>query len=548
MNIDKLQQLYDVFTDVELIISDSVQNIHICADKIILSCYSEYFFKLFTFGDLGFGCDNVESKAQVNPARGDLGEFTGKFIQVNPARGDNKSKSKFELIVNDAQISHEIILSFYGKKVNSTNYPHWKYILKKFIYRDFFSLPNDVSLLYNLKVPSEGFDLLLETMELFDDFTNDRKLMITIKNNFPDNYNLENLSPELIKELNEIYTYKIGFCNERSIKICDVDDNSIRILEEYTDPMYRCMAISSDNSKIAAVDTNRNVKIWDTESGFLLHTIQENVNSHCHIVFSPDGQKIALSGIHLQGGYTKIKIWDLHTGNFLHEYRFGWNISIVSNIVFSNDSNKIIFGCCDRTVKIWNIETDTLDSIYSHEVRIQCVALSLDNSKIISGDNNGYIKIWNKITNKLFSPTGNPRLTQIKLSDFLDPRAPLAELHTLKNIHTLTNIHTFLEENHIASVAITSDNAKIISAYNKYIDVWDVNTSKLLHTINRHGSWITHLEFSPDNRLFISCGDEVIIYDANTYEILKRIDSGYGTTVKYASIWQVYKNLNGKMH
>jgi len=45
-------------------------------------------------GDLGLGYNDVVSQSQVNPARGDLGEFTGtgKFIQVSPARGDSERK------------------------------------------------------------------------------------------------------------------------------------------------------------------------------------------------------------------------------------------------------------------------------------------------------------------------------------------------------------------------------------------------------------------------------------------------------------------------
>jgi hypothetical protein len=138
--------------------------------------------------------------------------------------GDGKNKSVFEIIVDDAKVSCDIILSFYGIKINSTNYPDWKYHLKTFINRDFFSLSNDVSLLYDFGVPPDGFDLLLDTIELFD-FVGDVKLIRTIKKNFPDDYDLSGLSIDFIKEITKIRDYNIiagGRYGTRDEKITNV--------------------------------------------------------------------------------------------------------------------------------------------------------------------------------------------------------------------------------------------------------------------------------------------------------------------------------------
>ena len=65
-----------------------------------------------------------------------------------------------------------------------------QHLLETFKCRDFFCLENEKSLLYNLKVPVDGFDLLLEVVSIFD-FMDDHDIMFTIKQNMPIDYNLE---------------------------------------------------------------------------------------------------------------------------------------------------------------------------------------------------------------------------------------------------------------------------------------------------------------------------------------------------------------------
>ncbi len=97
-------------------------------------------------------------------------------------------------------IARDIVAYFYGIKNTSHNYPEWRYILEVFKIRQFFCLDNDVSILYDLSVPSEGFDLFLEIVSQFDIAT-DRKLLTSIKRNLPEKYDLGKLSNSFIELL-----------------------------------------------------------------------------------------------------------------------------------------------------------------------------------------------------------------------------------------------------------------------------------------------------------------------------------------------------------
>src|SRR5581483_8560153 len=194
--------------------------------KVILACSSEYFDKLFNFG----------------------AEKFQHHITIN---------------VNDVNVAHDIILSFYGHNTNSTDYPHWKYLLESMKCRCFFCLPIDISLLYDLIVPVEGFDLLLEIMEYFD-FVNDDKIMRTIKKNIQMNYYLRNLSLEFVKELSKFQDLKkiVSGSDDKSIKIWDADSGSLlNTLNGHTDSICS-VAFSSDNRKIVSGSCDKSIKIW----------------------------------------------------------------------------------------------------------------------------------------------------------------------------------------------------------------------------------------------------------------------------------------------
>src|SRR5581483_1080771 len=193
MDFNKLcQDLHNKkYTDVEIILVDDNKQLNINVHKVILACSSDYFDKLFNFG-------------------------TEKF------------QHQITINVNDVNIAHDIILSFYGQNINSVDCSHWKYLLESIKCRCFFCLPNDISLLYDLIVPAEGFDLLLETTEYFD-FINDDKIMRTIKKNIPMNYDLRNLSLEFVKELSKFQDLKkiVSGSGDKSIKIWDAESGSL---------------------------------------------------------------------------------------------------------------------------------------------------------------------------------------------------------------------------------------------------------------------------------------------------------------------------------
>jgi hypothetical protein len=145
------------FTDLKLILVDPKDKVEMVLHKNILVASSKYFDSLLTFGK--------EAK-----------------------------QSEIKVEVMDANVAHDVVLSFFGQKMNSTKHPDWLYILRMFKIRNFFLLPNDTNVLYDLVVPKEGFGELMGILENLD--LNDEKLVQMIRRNIPVDYPAENFTME----------------------------------------------------------------------------------------------------------------------------------------------------------------------------------------------------------------------------------------------------------------------------------------------------------------------------------------------------------------
>ena len=196
-------------------------------------------------------------------------------------------------------------MGFYQKESNIGNLPMWLHLLETFKLNDFLGLNIDLSLLNDIEIPTEGFDFLMDIIELTGYSKDAIKL---INKNIPKDYDLSNFPQELLGEMLEDTTYHIVYGHR---------DNSI--------------------------------KIWNPETGRYIRTLNGHSDIVTSICSSHDGKTIA-SG----SRDNSIKLWDSINRKCIHT--LNGHADLVRCISFSKDSTKIISGSRDHTIKIWNIE------------------------------------------------------------------------------------------------------------------------------------------------------------------------------------------------
>ena len=258
----------------------------------------------------------------------------------------------------------------------------------------------------------------------------------------------------------------------------------------------RSLQFFPDSKTLLSAYEDGSFRFWDVDSGQLLQT-----NSFLGIrvggaLISNDGRTIAVAG-HAAAPPNEVvlSLWNVSTGeiNIMKLAGWGW----IDQYVFSPDSRTIsaivykphMSGSrVEYSICIWDVETGALLHTLDTPGKRWAgrVLYSPDSKKIVSADGNA-AKVWDVKTGAL--------------------------LHTL---HGITREDTFAfspDRSHTAGVlAAVCDSPSTKVSDPDTINVWDVETGALLHTLHTHRSpW--SFKFSPDGKRIASVNYKVFNID-----------------------------------
>ncbi|MCC6152675.1 MAG: hypothetical protein IT367_02905, partial [Candidatus Hydrogenedentes bacterium] len=156
--------------------------------------------------------------------------------------------------------------------------------------------------------------------------------------------------------------------------------------------MVRALAFSPDGSVLAAgggkPGRSGEIKLWRTSDMTLIKTIEGHKDNVLALAFSPDGKQI------VSASYDKnLIIWDVETGNPVHT--LANHVDAVYCVAWSPDGKHIASGAGDRTVKLWQPSdgkllitiSDSLDAVLA-------VAFSPDGKTLAGAGADKVIRLW----------------------------------------------------------------------------------------------------------------------------------------------------------
>ncbi|GFF43825.1 hypothetical protein IFM46972_07340 [Aspergillus udagawae] len=218
---------------------------------------------------------------------------------------------------------------------------------------------------------------------------------------------------------------------------------------------------------------------WDAE----LQALEGHSGPVCSVAFSPDSQ-LLVSGSH----DNTVRLWDTETG--MLQQTLKGHSHIVRAVAFSPDGRLLASGSCDNTVCIWDISTGSLQKALSDFCWVLSVTFSPDGRILASGLENDLVQLWDLATGTL--------------------------QHTLRG-----------HSHSVASVAFSPDGQLLASgSHDSTVQLWDPVTGVLQRTLKGHIYSVTSVTFSPNSLLLASASFDstVCLWDPTTGALQKKIE------------------------
>lgn len=213
-----------------------------------------------------------------------------------------------------------------------------------------------------------------------------------------------------------------------------------------------------------------------------------------------------------------LKIWDLETQQhrtFVGHQDAAWS-GAINAVGFSIDGKIVASGSDDKTIKLWDVETgNTIITFTGHEEKICSLAFSPLGKILASGSKDKTVKLWHLEKNKqiyslkahqgdvlcvVFSPDGKLLATA---GDGQDGSIKIIKLAESKVRTIKVNSDWF--SGSINTLAFSPDGKFLASGDNKKtIKLWDVETSQEIKSFNKHSDHVMSIAFSADGKLLAS--------------------------------------------
>lgn len=271
-------------------------------------------------------------------------------------------------------------------------------------------------------------------------------------------------------------------------------------IKAHSDPVLST-TFSSQTLEIASISQDGSVRLWDGNTGLLLHILNTHPRSVLSTMFFHHRTLLAA----MNDG--TVQVWRTQFGTL--QQTLTGHVASVSSATFWKDL--LAFGCCNGTVVLYQFRVDgdailmsLQRTLEGHEGSIKSVVLS--SHYVVSLSSQHSIRVWEaKTGHQLHHITGHAGC------DFTDNDAPLSVA-----IHSLE-----LGDGWLASAL--SDGT---------VRLWDIKTGQSWHTLQGHAGPVLSIDFSQSGKCLASASaDKTMRLWNTTHGYLTQILLGHTDAV-----------------
>ncbi|MBD2461338.1 WD40 repeat domain-containing protein [Oscillatoria sp. FACHB-1407] len=298
--------------------------------------------------------------------------------------------------------------------------------------------------------------------------------------------------------------------DDNEVKLWRADGGSSQIpqvLLGHNDTIYS-VRFSPDGQTVASASKDNTIKLWEVKDGRLLNTFQGHRQSILSVDFSPDGETLISASFD-----NTIRLWNRAPTNLEHLS----GLADIRSISISPNGQLLAYGSDDGTLTLWNRVTRTAPKVLAVNTEaILSTAFSSDSQYLLTGDTDSTVKLWrvgeDQPLRTLEMDDGDDwgqgaravNAVGFSPNDQQIAAASSNGMITLWNING-TRLRTFqAHDKEIYGVSFSPNGTQIASASaDNTVKLWTLE-GRRLQTFSGHQDQVYSIRFSPDAQELVS--------------------------------------------
>ena len=290
------------------------------------------------------------------------------------------------------------------------------------------------------------------------------------------------------------------------------DASKVTLVQTIEEVGISVAAFSPDGTIVLSGHGNGKVKLWDAATGRTIQTLTGSSDQALSVSVSPDGTRFLLGGQNVSMTGNTLWLWDAMAPQPIHAPP-----GVKGNVLkvdFSPDGTQYVSVSADGT-SVWNTASGRLVRTLKQQ-HVGSAALSPDGKHLLANSFDDKtlkwdLKLWSVERGEVIRSTSGPANGVIAFSPkglHFVLASQRISLFDLSSGHMISTFNKDYLDAGIASLAFSPDGTRLISGGDsggeKAVDLWEINTGKLIHSYKGHRSRVGALAFSPNGQSILS--------------------------------------------
>lgn len=285
------------------------------------------------------------------------------------------------------------------------------------------------------------------------------------------------------------------------------------------------VASSADGKQLASGSAGGGIALWNLVPPAVIAFDGTAGAAVTSIAISPSRKLAAIAGI--VNGQHVVLVRNLENGSLQHT--LAGHTAAVTAIAFSADSNRLVTGSVDKTVRVWNpanAQQPEQAKLEGHTGAVTAVAFSPDGNQVLSGTPDNQLRLWTVADATVFKDFAG-HAGAIVAVGFAAGNQPFSVSHDKSvrfwNSADGNQTRAFNDPAKPLAAAASPDGQRIaLAGEDTLIRIYQATNGQLLETLTGHSASISTLSFSQDgNRLASLGGGELMVWDATEGRLLE---------------------------